>query len=171
MSDTYVDDSDDTGTTDTAGDTPPDVDWKAEAEKFKALHKKQEQRAKDNAQAAADLKKLREQSMSDVEKAVSIARAEARAEAFRESGTRLVDAEVKAATAGRNVDVKALLDGLDRSRFIDDDGNPDTDRIVKWVDKIAPPTDDRVPPGRGGPRSTGERPNDMNQLIRRANPR
>lgn len=114
-----------------------------------------------------EAEKLRNAQLSDNERAIADARAEARSEALLEAGTRMVDAEFRAAAAGRDFDVKALLDGLDRKRFLEDDGTPNTDRITKYVDKIAPPKGDRVPPGRGGPRSTSDRPNDMNALIRR----
>lgn len=100
------------------------------------------------AKANADqLAQLTQQSMSDNEKAIAIARAEARSEALRESGARLVDAEVRAAVGGRSIDVKALLEGLDRTRFLDDDGEPNVEAITKWVDRIAPPVEDQ-PAGR-----------------------
>lgn len=135
-----------TSTTDTSTATAetPDTgdqdrtDWKAEAEKWQAMARKHEDRAKANASAAKELEQVRQASMSDLEKAVAIAKAEARTEALREAGTRLVDAEVKAAAAGRSVDVEALLEGLDRSRFLGEDGEPDSKAIATWVDRIAP---------------------------------
>lgn len=128
-----------TDTTDTTStDTDETVDWKAEAEKFKALARKHEDRAKANSTAAKELEELKTASMNDQEKAVALARIEARTEALRDVGAKLVDAEVRAAAAGRNVDIDALLEGLDRSRFIDDDGDAKRDEIVAWVDRIAP---------------------------------
>lgn len=112
-----------------------------EIAKWKELARKHEDRAKSNADAAKELDKLRQQTMSDVEKAAVLAKAEGRTEALREVGTKLVDAEVRAAAAGRNVDVDALLEGLDRSRFLDDDGDPDVKAIAAWVDRIAPQPD------------------------------
>lgn len=85
-----------------------------------------------------ELTKLQEASMSDMEKALVQARQEATLEAAQGFGARLVDAEVKAAAAGRQVDVDALLDGLDRTRFLTDDSEPDTAAIAAWVDRIAP---------------------------------
>ena len=113
-------------------------DWKAEAEKWKSQARKHEERAKANANATKELEQLRQASMSDLEKAVDAAKAEGRKEAIAAMGRRLVDAEVKAAAAGRKVDVDALLDGLDRSRFLTDDGEPDTKAITAWVDRIVP---------------------------------
>lgn len=100
--------------------------------------RKWEDRAKANSAAAKELDALKQQSMTDLEKAVEQARKEAASETTRAFGARLVDAEVKAAAAGSSIDVDALLDGLDRSRFLTDDGEPDTDAIGAWVERIAP---------------------------------
>lgn len=115
-----------------------ETDWKAEHEKTLREARKWEERAKSNSTAAKELEQLRKASMSEQEKAVESARSEARSEALRTVGGRLVDAEVKVAAAGRNVDVDALLEGLDRGRFLSDDGEPDSKAITAWVDRIAP---------------------------------
>lgn len=133
-----------------APDSPPpaqETDWKAEAERTLREARKWEERAKANANAAKELEQVRKASMSDQEKAVDTARAEARAEVLRTVGGRLVDAEVRVATAGRGIDVDALLDGLDRGRFMTDDGEPDSKAIAQWVDRIAP----RQEPAPAGP--------------------
>jgi hypothetical protein len=88
--------------------------------------------------ATAELEKLRKSAMSDQEKAIDAARTAARAELMAEVGAERVENAVRAATAGRNVDADALLDGLDRARFLTDDGKPDTQKITEWVDRIAP---------------------------------
>lgn len=88
--------------------------------------------------ATAELEKLRKTTMSDQEKAIDAARASARAELMAEVGAERVENAVRAATAGRNVDADALLDGLDRARFLDGEGQPDTQKITEWVDRIAP---------------------------------
>ncbi len=125
------------------------VDLAAEVEKWKAQARKHEDRAKANAAAAKELEQVRQASMSDLEKAVAVARTEATTEALRTVGARLVDAEVRVAAAGRSVDVDALLEGLDRSRFVGDDGEPDRKAIAAWVDRIAPPPAEGAgrPPG------------------------
>lgn len=143
------------------------TDYKAEAAKWKSLSKKNEDRATANIAAAKELERLRRDSMSDLEKAVSVARDEARRDAFRETGGRIVDAELRGALNGRNLDVDTLLEGIDRSRFLTDDGEPDTKAIRRWVDKIAPlPDPNRVPRVAGGPRGAIDQPVDMNTLIR-----
>lgn len=126
-------------TTDQLPDTGDATDHKAEAEKWKALARKHEA---DFKKTARELDGFKQASMSDQEKAVAAAvdaaRNEARTETLRTVGSRLVDAEVKAAAAGRAVDVEALLEGLDRSRFLDDEGEPNVKAITAWVDRIAP---------------------------------
>lgn len=133
-----------TDTTTDATTTAPEgqADTAAEIAKWKELARKHEDRAKANAGAAKELEQLRQQSMTDQEKAVAQAVANATAETrtavLREVGSTMVDAEVRAAAAGRSVDVDALLDGLDRGRFIGDDGQPDRKLIGSWIDRVAP---------------------------------
>lgn len=93
--------------------------------------------------ATAELQKLQEANMNEVDRALSAAKAEGRTEALREAGTRMVDAEVRAAAAGRNVDTDALLEGLDRTKFLGDDGDPNRDAITAFVNRIAPSPQER----------------------------
>lgn len=150
MSETTADtaptpDAPDTPTPDEkAGDTP---DLTAEVEKWKTQSRKHEERAKANAKAANELEALKLSSMGETEKAVAQAKLEGRQDALREAGSRLVNAEVRAAAAGRNIDVDALLEGLDASKFVDDDGEADRLAIMAWVEKVAPKaTEDGDPP-------------------------
>lgn len=142
MSDTAPDTGETTQTTQTTETTEPQVtdtaSLEAEVAKWKDLARKHEERSKTNSAAAKELETLRQQSMTDQEKAVAQAKIEAKAEAFREVGGKLVAAEIRAAAAGRPLDVDALLEGLDASRFVGDDGEPDRSAIVKWIDRIAP---------------------------------
>ena len=61
-------------------DTPDPAALTADLEKWKAQARKHEERAKANANAAKELEQVRQASMSDQEKAVEIARQQARAE-------------------------------------------------------------------------------------------
>lgn len=167
MSDTATTDTGDT-TADQTDSTQPDTgaapepaDLAAEVEKWKALARKHEGKAKSNATAAQELEKLRLQSMTDQERAVEQARAEARAETLREMGASRVDDAVRVAVAGRPVDVDALLEGLDRSRFIDDDGQPDRDAIASWVDRVAPKPNDEPAAGQFLDLGQGARTGDL----------
>jgi len=116
---------------------------KADAEKWKSIARKHEERSKANATAAKELEEFRQSQMSEQEKAVAAAIAQARADTLAEVGSALVDAEVKTAAArasagGRQIDADALLEGLNRAAFLTEDGKPDGDAIAKWIDRIAP---------------------------------
>lgn len=133
-----------TGTEATESVDPPDtdtVDWKTEAEKQKALSRKWEERSKANAEAVKELDALKQQSMSDQERAVAEARAQARAEALAEVATDRAADAFRVAAAGRNVDIDELIEGINVSRFIDDNGQPRRDEIAAWLNKVAPATD------------------------------
>lgn len=135
----------DTTETDASTDTEQAKDWKAEAEKWQTLARKHEDRAKSNADAAKELEKVRRESMTEQERIADEARQAGRAEALTEVASDRVDDAVRVAVAGRGVDVEALLEGLDRRRFITDDHRPDTDAIQAWVDRIAPQAEETDP--------------------------
>lgn len=122
--------------------TPPvqDVgtDWKAEHDRLQADVKRNEERHRKNASAAKDLETLRQSTMTELEKAVTAARNEGRTEAQKESSGRLVAAEVRVALAGRPIDAAALLEGIDATRFLTDNGDIDSKAINAWVERIAP---------------------------------
>lgn len=100
--------------------------------------RKWEDRAKSNAEAARELDRLRKQHESDQERAVREAVEAARSEErARFSADRVADA-FRVAASGRDVDVDELVSGVNPSRFIDDDGQPDRPAIQEWIDKVAP---------------------------------
>lgn len=139
------DDGGDDGEGDDADD---EVDWKARAQqaekdrdRWKGTSRKHEERAKKNAAAARRVEELESGQQGDQEKAIAAARREERENLTRSYGGRLVQAEFRARAAGRMDDgqLDALLDVIDPSRFLDDDGEVDTDMVRDHVDKIAPP--------------------------------
>jgi hypothetical protein len=151
----------------TSTDTEP-VDLAAEAEKWKALAQKHEQRAKANASAAQELEKFKQQSMTDAEKAVAEAEKRGQQQAADRYASRLVDEAFRAATVGRVLTPDALL-SFDRKQFITDDGDVDRDGLAKWIEQHAPEQGaPRVPSFDGGPRSTPPASEGMNGLIRKA---
>lgn len=125
----------------------PETDWKAEARKWEA-------RAKENSKAAAELEKVRAANMTEQEKAVAEAEKRGRTAAALEAGRRLAAAELRAAAAAKGVDLSALGDLIDTSRFVGEDGEVDTDAIKKAVDKLAKLTPAKTAP----PRGSGEFP-------------
>lgn len=128
----------DASETDTA--TEPATDPAAEVEKWKALARKNEERAKANAAAAKELEKLRETMMSDQERAIAEARAAGRTEALAEATGELVAARIAAAAAGRMTaeQVEALTAHLNPVNFLGDDGRVDADLVAEFVNGIAP---------------------------------
>lgn len=113
-------------------------DWKAKYEETLKEARKHEDRAKANAAAARELDALKQSSMTEQQKAVEAAKAETRTEVMREVGGKLAHAAIRVAASGRSVDVDALLEGIDASKFLDDHGDPDTKSIAAWVDRVAP---------------------------------
>lgn len=128
-----------------------------------------EKRFKDQA---AELEQFRLAAMSDTEKAVEIARQQARAEVLAEMGGELVSQAVRAAVAGRGVDPDALLEGLDPARFLTAEGRPDTDAIEAWVERIAPKPQNGFPDLGQGARNVPLGGDKLEQLLRNSvNPR
>ena len=116
-----------TSATDAAAKAEGDgTDWKAEADKWQALARKHEDRAKTNSQAAKELEEFRRQSMTDQERAIEAARSEAKQEAVAAFAGRVAEAELRAAAAGRLTDdqVSTLLDGVNLTRRGGDYGWP-----------------------------------------------
>jgi hypothetical protein len=128
----------------TGDHAPVETDWKAEAEKYQALMRKEEAKAKANAGAARELERLRRESMTEQELAVAQATDKARNEAAAEVTTRLggelVKARITAAVAGRMSaeQLDALWDRLDIAKFLGADGLPDGDAVDAFAAAIAP---------------------------------
>lgn len=122
-------------------DTTEEPDWKAEAEKYKALSRKHEQRAKQNASAAKELEQFRAAQLTEHEKAIQEARNEALAEGRAIGNQRLVRAEVIAAAAGKVADPSdayAILtaNGTLSDLAVDEDGNVDTEMVAALIEDL-----------------------------------
>lgn len=117
------------------GVTPPPssdpvsaVESGSELEKWRALSRENEKRWKT---ASRELEELRQEQMTDQEKAVAQARADARREAISELATSLTEAEIRAQAASAGVTVKTEY--LDLDRFLGEDGRPDTELVAQFV--------------------------------------
>lgn len=88
---------------------------------------------------AAELDKLRQASMGEQERAVTQARAEARAETERDWAKRLVRSELRAATAGRITpeDLDELIAPMDLAWFLDDANGVDDAKVRTIAAKFA----------------------------------
>lgn len=115
-------------------------DWKAEAEKWKGLARKHESQAKANSGAAKELEQLRQQSMTEQEKAVAKAREEGAAEARTQAAVGRAEDAIRFAIGDRLPadELDDLIDGLNLARFVKEDGSLDRDKVRKYVDRVAP---------------------------------
>lgn len=147
----------DATSTDAPGDTPTQqqesttdvAELQAEVARLKAQSDRWEARAKGNSAASKELETLKRQSMSDIERAVAEARDEATRDTAKRFGSRVVDAEIRATAAGRIANVDALLEGVDRSIFLTDDFEPNSDAIASWVERLAA-VDEQTPTTQSG---------------------
>lgn len=92
----------------------------------------------DVAKLEQELERLRKEKLTEQERAVEEARAEARTAALAEASSQTVETSLRIALRGRTADAAALLD-LDRSTFVAD-GRVDADAIAKWVEENSAPT-------------------------------
>ncbi|MFE0151394.1 hypothetical protein ACFWY5_29905 [Nonomuraea sp. NPDC059007] len=123
-----------TETTDVADKATPD----AEVEKWKALSRKWEDRAKNSAKELDEIKRA---SLTDAERALEDAKAAAKAEALAEFGGKLAEAELRTQAARAGVE---LPDSISRfvnvSALLDDSGQPNAAAISEFVSTLAPVT-------------------------------
>jgi hypothetical protein len=118
-------------------------------------------------QHAAELEKFRKAAMSESERAVAEAEARGRTTAAQEYGKRLARSEIRAAAADSGADVGGVFDYLDLSRFVGDDGEPDTEAVKAFVEAL--PRRTPQPPSLDlGSRGDGAAPRDFNQALRAA---
>lgn len=112
--------------------------------------------------AADELDKLRRAAMTEQERAIAEATDAGYKRALSEIGTKLVDAEIKAAAAGRFTDgqMGVLLQGLNRAAFLAVDGSVDVKSVQAFVDGLAPKQPEPTVPGfpdlGQGARSSGQ---------------
>ncbi|MFI9202627.1 hypothetical protein [Streptomyces sp. NPDC053048] len=132
MNDTTQKQNDQQASSSASASNPTVEQLQADVERWKALSRQNEKHFND---ARTELSKLKEASMTDAEKALEAARAEARSAVLSEVGSRLVEAElrVQAATAG------VTLPGaeyLNLNRFVGADGSPDTEAVTAFVQSL-----------------------------------
>lgn len=89
------------------------------------------------AETQKALDKLRQDHMSDNEKALAAAKESGRAEAAHEAALLVAAAEFRLAAAGRLVNAEAALAALDMAKLLDAQDRPDKKRIAALVDQLA----------------------------------
>lgn len=165
--------------TDPPAGAPPvgDNDDLGEAGKRALEAERGSRRAAENRAKAleTELAKFRESSMSEQEKAIAAARREATAEAGVAFNRRLVQAEVRAAAAGKLADPEDAVRFLNLDEFeVGSDGDVDKKAITSAIERLLKgkpylsgsatrPTGDADQGARGGPAGSS-----MNDLIRGA---
>lgn len=98
-----------------------------------------ERTARKEAEKAAkalqrELEQVRTANLTEAEKAIAEAEKRGEAKALGRVGSRLVDAELRLAAAGRTLTTDALLT-FDRAKFLNDDGDVDREGLTKWVEQ------------------------------------
>ncbi len=162
----------DTTTTTTTQETAPSPDESALGDAGKqALDRMKAERNAAASQAKAlqkELDKVRQSAMSESERAVAEAEARGRTTALTEVGQRLARAQFDALAGRRNpdADTAKVLDFVDLSRFVGDDGEPDVKAITAAVERLIPESPSGPPSFDGGARTSAAKPADMNALIR-----
>ncbi|ARZ66904.1 hypothetical protein SMD11_1243 [Streptomyces albireticuli] len=120
-----------------ASEAKPDTTaLQAEIDKWKAMSRKNEERFKSVSQ---ELDGFRQSQMTDTEKAIEAAKVEARNAALSEVGTKLVDAELRAASSAAGVSLPGA-EYLNFGSFLDEDGNPDSAQIEAFVSSLPKPS-------------------------------
>lgn len=91
----------------------------------------------------SELDKVRRESLSEAEKAQEDAKRAGYQEALQKLGPRLVHQTLKAAVAGRVDDdrIKEYLEFVDVTKFLDKNGDVDTDKVERFAEGIAPAND------------------------------
>jgi hypothetical protein len=117
---------------------------KAEVDKWKSLSRKNEQQAKSNMTAAKELEEIKKSQLTETEKLIEQTKSETAQSVRKEFATKLVDAELKAHLNGKVIDSGALLT-FDKSSFITEDGNIDSEAIQSWVEAHSSTTDTPAP--------------------------
>lgn len=118
--------------------------WKNAARKHEAAFRSkfgQDMTPEKVTQLRDDIEKNRQANLSAQEKAIEEAKKAGRSEALAESNERLIDtlidARLKAAGNKKSKDFP-LLDTIDRSKFITNEGDIDTDKVASVLDAVIP---------------------------------
>lgn len=117
-----------------------------------------------------ELEQVRTASMSEAEKVAHEAEQRGRQAATAEFGQRLARTQFDALAGRRNADVDTakVLEYVDLSKFVGEDGEPDLKAITAAVERLVPAPAGGTPSFDGGGRSKAAAPKDMNALIRDA---
>lgn len=141
-------------------DEPYVSDLRKESAKYRTANKALEK----------ELETLRQASMSADEKALAEAEARGRTAASTEWGSRLARSEFNAQAAKRNPEFKPedVMDFVDLSKFVGEDGEPDVKAISSAVERLVPEPSNAPPSFDGGHRSSPPKGSNFSDVIRGA---
>mgnify|MGYP003434963354 FL=1 len=127
---------------------------------IKALEAERKARRDADAQVKAlqaQIDEAARQGMSDIDRQIDEARTSARADALAEVATERTVSAIKVEAAKNGLDIDALLEAIDASRFVKD-GQPDAEAITEWLGRVTPTV------------SAQRQPVDLGQGVRNATP-
>lgn len=115
----------------------PDRDWKAEADKWKALARKHENTS---TSTLKELEQMRSSQMSESEKAIADAEKRGRDSAVLELRADMARAKLQAAAAGKVSDIDSLLELVDINRLVNENGVDEAAiaATIERLTKVAP---------------------------------
>jgi hypothetical protein len=133
---------------------PPEPPGPPEPADLAALRAALDAERAQRAETQKALDKLRQDHMSENEKALAAAKDAGRAEAAHDAALLVAAAEFRLAAAGRLVNAEAALAALDMAKLLDAQDRPDKKRIAALVDQLAAVPPPAPAPGHipGGPR-------------------
>lgn len=111
--------------------------WKHKARKWEGRARDQS----DYESVKEELNELKKKQMSESERAIEDAREEGRTEASQEFGEKMVEASLRGALAGRGIevdDIDSKLSYVDFSKFLDNNGEVDSDKVQRYIADVAP---------------------------------
>jgi hypothetical protein len=120
-----------------AGETPTDEPKVFDEAYVKQLRDEAAAHRVKAKQVADELDKLRQQQMSDAEKAVAAAKAEGHAEAKKSFGKQLAAEQLKSAVKDKGLDLSEIEEFLTVDKFVDEHGDVDSKALKAAVDKFA----------------------------------
>lgn len=152
------------------GEHEPETFTREYVEQLRKENAKYRTKAGEQTAAARAAEQARLASMGEAERQIEEAKAAGRSEAVNEFGRRLARTEFDAIAGRRNpdFDTASALEWVDLSRFVGDDGEPDTKAITAAVERLVPAPAGGPPSFDGGARTTSPAPAGMNGLIRKA---
>ena len=135
-----VDDKPETGEAPPPAEAPeqqPETDLAKEVEKWKALSRKNQERATANSEAAKKLAEIEDANKTEQEKLIAEAVKATRGEVLSEVGQKLAAAKIEAALTGIVPDPSSVVEDLNLGKYLTEDGDVDVDAVKALREKFS----------------------------------